>query len=59
MNSSFSFWDKIIAAVFQLVFIAGVVFLLDKLCGCCRSNNKNNPINPPGMGGFVPVPRAM
>lgn len=59
MESSFSFWDKIIAAFFQLAFIAGVVFFVDKLLGCCRSNDNNNPIRPPAVRGFIPVPNAM
>lgn len=60
MESSFLFWDKIIAAFFQLAFIAGVVFFVDKLLGCCRSNNNdNNPIRPPAVRGFIPVPNAM
>lgn len=61
-----SFWDKIVAAAFQVVFIIGVVYCVDRLCNCCRRVNPH-PIPPSASyplvatraGPHIPVPNPM
>lgn len=60
-----SFLDKIVEAIIQVMFVAGIVFFIDRILNCCRGAN-NHPIPTPHSshyavrsGPHVPVPNPM
>lgn len=62
-----SFWDKVVTGIFQLVFLAGIIYFVDKLWKCCYGRRggggghpiPGNPVTRPPFGVGVPVPNPM
>lgn len=64
-----SFWDKVVTGIFQLVFLAGIIYFMDKLWKCCRGGGGGHPIPGPSsygppvtrspFGVGIPVPNPM
>lgn len=60
-----SFLDYIVEAIIQVMFVAGIVFFIDRILSCCRGAN-NHPIPIPQSshyavrsGPHVSVPNPM